>query len=112
MEQVLNKVVWHTVFGRGTVIAADERYFTVEFEDNAVGDKEFIFPSAFETVLSFEDGDLQAGARDAATQAALVSADYSKQILDRCAQEAEIHGKMSRSSRTTRARKTPAKKKK
>ena len=50
-----NLTVQHTKFGKGTVVAFDEKYLTVRFE---TVEKVFVYPDAFEKFLSVADGTL------------------------------------------------------
>lgn len=88
MEQVVGKGVVHKIFGRGVIVLADARYFTVQFEDPEVGEKKFLFPQAFDSIIAFEDGDLQQGARGAAEQAMVDRRKCSTKIALRCQAEA------------------------
>lgn len=102
MEEVVGKRVVHKIFGRGNIVLADTRYFTVQFENLAVGEKKFLFPQAFDSILVFEDGDLQAGARAAAEQAAADRQNCAAKIAIRCKQEALLRTrkKIARRART------------
>ena len=88
MEQVVGKGVVHKIFGRGVIVLADTRYFAVRFENPEIGEKKFLFPQAFDVMITFEDGDLQEGARGAAEQAMAVRKTCSEKIALRCRAEA------------------------
>ncbi len=45
--------VRHKAFGIGEIVAVNGKYMTVRFE---VGDKNFVYPDAFERFLTLEDG--------------------------------------------------------
>ena len=106
MEQVVGKGVIHQIFGRGVIVLAEERYFTVRFENPGVGEKQFLFPQAFDLVLSFENEDaLQEEAREAAVQAAAARQRCSAKIAIRCKQEAMMQVRKKKT-----VRKAPVKK--
>ncbi len=108
MEEVMGKSVVHKIFGRGIIILADARYFTVRF-DQAIGDKQFLFPSAFDSILTFEDSALQEGAMEAVAQARQSRQQYSTKIAIRCKQEAMMQMR-KKAVRKTTVRKSTEKK--
>ncbi|MDO3411635.1 hypothetical protein QWJ34_17870 [Saccharibacillus sp. CPCC 101409] len=50
----LNEQVLHASFGTGKIIGAEEDKITVRFDDKT-GDKEFMYPEAFEQYLKMQD---------------------------------------------------------
>ena len=48
-----NLQVKHKIFGLGTIVAKDGKYFTVSF---AVGEKKFVYPDSFGKFLTLADG--------------------------------------------------------
>lgn len=52
---MIGKAIRHKSFGRGTVSALDETHIRVRFEDEALGEKAFPYPAAFEKFLHLED---------------------------------------------------------
>lgn len=109
MELVVGKVVLHKAFGRGIISSADARYFTVDFENKAIGEKTFIFPDAFRNLISFEDTQLQSGAEVAASEAAQTMQGYSQQIRERCIREAVAQGKSTKNAKTRKTTTTKRK---
>lgn len=89
---VIGQQVVHALFGRGRICSADARYFTVNFEENGIGEKTFVFPDAFRTLISFEDAALQSGAEAAATDAERRIREHSREIQERCIREASAPG--------------------
>jgi len=55
---LINAEVIHGKFGNGTIVAIDETVVTVKFAE-AVGEKRFLYPSAFSMFLKFADLDKQ-----------------------------------------------------
>ena len=49
----VNIEVNHKTFGRGTVLSAQGKYFTVKFD---AAQKTFVYPDAFESFLTLSDG--------------------------------------------------------
>ena len=49
----VNIEVNHKTFGRGTVLSAEGKYFTVKFD---AAQKTFVYPDAFENFLTLSDG--------------------------------------------------------
>lgn len=91
MEQVMGQVIVHKIFGRGVITAFDERYFTVRFEDKAIGDKRFLFPGAFASNIIFENEILQKNVMELVEHARLDHQRYTAAIVLRCKQEACAH---------------------
>jgi len=55
---LINAEVIHGKFGNGTIVAIDETMVTVKFSED-VGEKRFLYPSAFSLFLKFADLDKQ-----------------------------------------------------
>ncbi len=102
MEQVVGKGVVHKIFGRGVIVLAAARYFTVQFENPGVWEKKFLFPQAFDTMITFEDDDLQEGARIAAEQAMAERQKCTVKIALRCKQEIMQKVQKEKAVRTVR----------
>lgn len=58
MKSLINENVEHIRFGKGLIIGEEADRITVEFPD-AIGNKRFQFPDAFEQFLRFEENSLQ-----------------------------------------------------
>ena len=58
-----NAAVIHKVYGRGIVIAREEKTIRIQFEREGVGEKSFVYPDAFCSFLQFEDGQLMSHVR-------------------------------------------------
>lgn len=50
-----NLHVKHKTFGLGTIVLKDGKYIKVKFE---IGEKNFVYPDAFEKFLTLEDGSI------------------------------------------------------
>ena len=48
---MMNGTVFHARYGRGEVMATEDNRITVRFEDEAVGNRKFPYPEAFECFL-------------------------------------------------------------
>ena len=62
--QIIDEIVIHKVWEKGTIIKVDGAYITIHF-DKIQDDKSFIYPDAFEKFLTFEKDSLQATAEKA-----------------------------------------------
>ena len=56
---IIDELVWHTQFGTGTVVNQTPLTITVRFGEEQ-GEKKFLYPSAFESFLTFSNTNLQA----------------------------------------------------
>ena len=54
-----NTVVHHISLGRGVVTAQDGKTIRVRFEEEAAGEKSFVYPDAFAKYLRYDDGTMQ-----------------------------------------------------
>lgn len=81
------QTIHHRIFGQGQVTSHTEGYLTVRFPD---GEKEFVFPTAFESFLSVEDQALQKEIRK------LVKADALEDQAQREADQERIQESLRR----------------
>lgn len=79
--------VIHRQFGVGKVISKDDRTITVRFEQ---GDKQFLYPAAFDGFLTFTD----------AAQEAAVEAQLSEIQADAAAKQSHLEDEESRRKAT------------
>ncbi|MDO4563704.1 MAG: hypothetical protein Q4C12_07705 [Clostridia bacterium] len=49
----------HIRFGSGTVVSESEGYIKVKFDNEAVGEKTFVYPDAFSSYIAYDDKKLQ-----------------------------------------------------
>lgn len=83
---MLNEVVSHVKFGRGTVVKNQENHIVVAF-DNSGEEKVFRYPDAFERFLAFQNQSLQQEA-----QAKLLEQKEAQAILlEQKRQQFELH---------------------
>ena len=98
---VIGVKVKHGAFGSGTVTKCDGKYIAVEF---TIGEKHFLYPSAFEKFLKAEDVDIQSSIIKV-IEAAKVEAEQRRQaeVAERKAEEerrrAAVAGSTPRSIR-------------
>ncbi len=52
-------IVNHNLFGKGTVVFLNEKCIRIQFENEEVGEKAFVYPDAFIKFLVYEDSNLQ-----------------------------------------------------
>ncbi len=50
-----NIFVHHRTYGRGQIVAQNEKTLRVRFENDGIGEKSFVWPDAFEVYLRYED---------------------------------------------------------
>lgn len=55
-----NCIVKHVIWGRGRIESKDGRYIKVLFDNPEIGEKTFVYPSAFAKYITYEDKDCQA----------------------------------------------------
>jgi DNA-binding transcriptional regulator GbsR (MarR family) len=79
--------VIHRQFGIGEVVGKDEKTITVRFEQ---GDKQFLYPAAFDGFLTFTD----------AAQKAAVEAELSEIQADAAAKQSHLEDEESRRKAT------------
>jgi len=58
---MLNSIVMHSKYGKGTIISIDDKYIKVSFESHNQL-KKFIYPDSFEKYLIFIESELQKSA--------------------------------------------------
>ncbi|MPM69917.1 hypothetical protein SDC9_116865 [bioreactor metagenome] len=79
--------VTHRQFGRGEIVGRDDKTITVRFEQ---GDKQFLYPTAFDGFLTFSD----------AAKEAAVEAQLSEIQADAAARQSHLEDEESRRKAT------------
>lgn len=74
--------VKHILFGNGRVISQDDKHIRVAFENEAVGEKSFVYPDAFAKFLSCEDEEEQSKLVSLINERKLADGEVAKQLRE------------------------------
>ncbi len=109
MVSLIGKAVRHKKFGQGTVVKQNEKNITATFP---VGEKEFVYPDAFECFLTADDEQVRTEIR-AEIEAAVARRNEQREEAERIRQEEkkkleERRAEVNRAAKNARKNATPS----